>query len=85
LGLGNTANFPKSYASLIGQPEAANRKIRMLWVGCGTEDSAFAASKAFSEFLTNHNFKHTFRESIGTHTWSVWRRYMQEISPLLFQ
>jgi enterochelin esterase-like enzyme len=83
-GLGNAANFPKTYASLTGQPETANRKIRLLWVGCGNEDSLFAASKAFSEFLTKHNIKHTFRESGGAHTWMVWRRYMHEIAPLLF-
>jgi len=29
--------------------------------------------------------KHTFRESGGAHTWIVWRRYMHEISPLLFR
>jgi enterochelin esterase-like enzyme len=67
-GLGNALNFPKTYASLIGQPETANRKIRMLWVGCGAEDGAFAASKAFSEFLTKHNIKHRFKESGGAHT-----------------
>jgi len=84
-GLGNVANFPKTYENLIGRPETANRKIRLLWIGCGTEDGAFAASKAFSEFLTKHNIKHTFRESGGAHTWTVWRSYMREISPLLFQ
>jgi len=84
-GLGNAANFPKTYAGLISQPESANKKIRLLWVGCGKDDGAFAASKAFSEFLTQHNIKHTFRESGGAHTWIVWRRYLHEISPLLFQ
>jgi enterochelin esterase-like enzyme len=84
-GFGNVANFPKTYASLIGQAEIANRKIRLLWVGCGAEDGAFAASKAFAEFLTRHNIKHTFRESGGAHTWIVWRLYLHEIAPLLFQ
>jgi enterochelin esterase-like enzyme len=84
-GLGNIANFPKTYASLIGQPEPANKKLRLLWVGCGTEDGAFAASKAFAEFLTKHNIKHTFRESGGAHTWMVWRRYLHQVSPLLFR
>src|SRR5262249_1852814 len=83
-GFGSAANFPKIFASLIGQPEASNRKIRMLWVGCGTEDGAFQTSKEFSEFLTKHSIKHTFRESGGGHTWIVWRRYMHEISTLLF-
>jgi len=84
-GLGSAADFSKSYASLIVHPETANTTVRLLWVGCGTEDGAFAASKGFSDFLNKNRIKHTFRETSGAHTWMVWRRYMHEISALLFQ
>jgi enterochelin esterase-like enzyme len=84
-GLGNAAQFPTTYASLIAHPQSANNKLRLVWVGCGKEDGAFGASKSFSEFLTANKIKHTFRESDGAHTWMVWRRYLHEISPLLFQ
>jgi enterochelin esterase-like enzyme len=84
-GLGNIAEFPKTYGSLVAHPEASNRKLKLLWIGCGTEDGAFGASKSLSEFLTANKVKHTFRESGGAHTWMVWRRYLNEISPLLFQ
>ncbi len=83
--LGNAANFPKTYAGLIAHPVEANRRLRLLWVGCGTEDGLFGASKQFSGFLTDNKIKHTFRESGGAHTWMVWRRYLNEISPLLFK
>ena len=84
-GLGSAPDFPKTYATLIAHPESANRRLRLLWIGCGREDSAFDASKRFSAFLTGHNVTHTFRETSGAHTWTVWRRYMNEISALLFQ
>jgi enterochelin esterase-like enzyme len=84
-GLGSPAEFPKTYASLIADPKAANKKLRLLWVGCGEEDGAFAASKSFSDFLKAHAVGHTFRDTPGAHTWMVWRRYLNEISPLLFQ
>jgi enterochelin esterase family protein len=84
-GLGNAANFPKTYASVAANPEDANKRLKLLWVGCGTEDSAFAGSKSFSEFLGAHNIRHTFRATDGAHTWMVWRRYLHEISPLLFR
>ena len=85
-GIGNaTADFAKTYASLIADPAAANRQLRLLWVGCGTEDGLFAANKKFSDFLGENKIKHTFRESGGAHTWMVWRRYLNEVSPLLFQ
>jgi enterochelin esterase-like enzyme len=84
-GLGPAAAFPTTYANLVAHPEVANKKVRLLWVGCGKEDGAFAASRSFSDFLTENRIKHTFRETTGAHTWMVWRRYLNEISPLLFQ
>jgi enterochelin esterase-like enzyme len=83
--IGAAADLPKTYASLVANAEASNGKLRLLWVGCGTEDSLFAAAKSFSEFLNGHGIKHTFRETTGAHTWMVWRRYLNEIAPLLFQ
>ncbi len=83
--VGAAAEFPKTYSTLIAEPAAANKKLKLLWVGCGTDDSLFAASKGVSEFLTSHSITHTFRESGGAHTWMVWRRYLNEISPRLFQ
>jgi len=83
--IGNAANFSKTFAPLVNHADAANGKLKLLWVGCGTEDSLFGASKAFSEFLTANHIKHTFRETGGAHTWMVWRRYLNEISPLLFR
>lgn len=83
-GLGRSTDFPNTYAALIADPDAANRKIHLLWVGCGRDDGAFAASKSFSDFLTENKIRHTFHESGGAHTWMVWRRYLYEIAPLLF-
>jgi enterochelin esterase family protein len=84
-GIASTADFAKTYASLIADPAAANSKLHLLWIGCGREDSLFAASRKFSDFLTANKIKHTFRESSGAHTWMVWRRYLNEVSPLLFR
>ena len=83
--VGSAAAFPKTYASLIADGKTSNQKLRLLWVGCGKEDGIFDASKSFSEFLTQHHIRHTFHESSGAHTWMVWRRYLNEIAPLLFQ
>lgn len=84
-GLGRAEDFPAAYAKAIAKPVDTNKALRLLWVGCGTSDGAFAASKGFSEFLTNHKVAHTFRATDGAHTWMVWRRYLNEIAPLLFQ
>jgi len=83
--IGNAANLSKTYAKLAGNARESNDKLKLLWIGCGTEDSLFGASKNFSEWLTANSIKHTFRETDGAHTWMVWRRYLHEISPLLFR
>ena len=83
--IGNAAGFSKTYAKLIGNAKDSNDKLKLLWIGCGTEDSLFGASKNFSEWLTTNHIKHTFRETSGAHTWMVWRRYLNEIAPLLFR
>jgi enterochelin esterase family protein len=83
--VGPAAGLPKTYATLVADGKASNQQLRLLWVGCGKEDGIFDASKSFSEFLTQHDIRHTFHESSGAHTWMVWRRYLNEIAPLLFQ
>lgn len=84
-GLGNAANYPKTYAKLVSNAEDANRRLKLVWIGCGREDGQFGQSKSLSDFLTANSVRHTFRETDGAHTWMVWRRYLHEISPLLFR
>ena len=79
------ASFETTYASAAAQPKTVNESLHLLWIGCGKDDGLMANNKALSEFLTQHKIKHTFRESEGAHTWMVWRRYLNEVAPLLFQ
>ena len=79
------AEFAKTSSNLAAAPQSANRNLRLLWFGCGTDDSLMPNAKAFDEFLTTHKVAHTFRQSDGAHTWIVWRRYLDEFAPLLFR
>jgi enterochelin esterase-like enzyme len=78
-------DFEKTYAAAIANPQETNHKLRLLWFGCGTDDSLFPAAKSFDAFLSQHKITHTFRQSDGAHTWMVWRRYLSELAPLLFR
>jgi enterochelin esterase family protein len=79
------ADFDKTFAATAANPQAANEKLRLLWIGCGRDDGAMVNSKAFDDFLNQHKVKHVFHESDGAHTWMVWRRYLNEVAPLLFR
>jgi enterochelin esterase family protein len=77
-------NFKQTFQDVVAHPEKLNAEIKLLWVGCGTEDRLFASNQEFSEELKSSGIKHTFRSSEGNHTWQVWRRYLYEVAPLLF-
>ena len=79
------ADFGKTFAGLVANPAAANRQLHLLWIGCGSEDSLFGAAQSFAKLLDDAKIAHTFRQSSGAHTWMVWRRYLNEFAPLLFE
>jgi enterochelin esterase family protein len=60
-------------------------KYKVLWVGCGTDDPAFASNKAIADLLEAKKVPHVFRSSPGGHIWPVWQLYLSEFAPLLFQ
>ena len=78
------ADFKSTFARLKAEPQAVNERLRLLWIGCGTEDTVFGATENFSKFLDEAKIKHVFKKSDGAHTWIVWRRYLREFAPLLF-
>jgi len=73
------------FKSLVADSKKMNERLRLLWVGCGTDDTLFNSNKEFAKLLESSSIKHTFRVSDGAHTWQVWRRYLNEVAPLLFQ
>ena len=84
-GIGNATDFPTNYSPLLAEPDA-NAQLRLLWLGCGKEDTShFKDLVNFSDFLTKHGIRYTLRETEGAHTWMVWRRYLYEVAPQLFQ
>ncbi|MGA3131213.1 MAG: alpha/beta hydrolase-fold protein [Terracidiphilus sp.] len=76
--------FAKSFAALTADPQAANGKLHLLWIGCGTDDGLFGAAQSFSSFLDGAHIKHTFYTMPGAHTWIVWRNFLVQFAPQLF-
>ena len=70
--------------NLIADSKKLNDRLALLWVGCGTEDTLFDSNKEFVHLLERNAVKHTFRATEGAHIWRVWRRYLNEVAPLLF-
>jgi enterochelin esterase-like enzyme len=45
----------------------------------------FARVQSLSENLPNHKIRHTLLPTEGRHHYTVWRKYLIEVVPLLFQ
>jgi len=59
--------------------------LKLLWFGTGKDDFLIETSRATVAMFKKHAFDVVFRETEGTHTWIVWREYLQEFAPQLFQ
>jgi enterochelin esterase-like enzyme len=72
-------------ASLIADPASVNKRLKLLWIACGVEDTALAGARTTHEALEKAGIKHLYFETEGAHHWRVWRRYLRDAAPLLFQ
>ncbi|MCY2953924.1 MAG: alpha/beta hydrolase-fold protein [Planctomycetota bacterium] len=83
---GGMRNFdPRvSYAGVFADPTTANKKIRLLWMACGTVDGGYASLKASHQALQASGVQHVWFECPGTHEWQVWRKCLHEFAQRLF-
>ena len=58
---------------------------KLYWIGIGKDDFLFDANVEFRKMLDDINFKYTYKETEGGHTWRNWRIYLTEFLPLLFK
>ena len=42
-------------------------------------------ARQLDDLLKQKNIRHVFLETEGNHSWPVWRRYLAQFAPLLFQ
>ncbi len=79
---GLNTNYVAQFPQLEKQ---ANAKLRLLWIACGKDDGLLKNNLQFCDWLTSKDIRYTWVESPGWHTFLVWRRYLGEFAPLLFQ
>ena len=72
-------------ATLAANPDKTNKLIDLLWIACGTEDTAMKGARTLHQALDKAGIEHTFLETEGAHHWRVWRRYLRDVAPLLFK
>ena len=77
--------FDKEHAEFLKNPAASNARLKLFWIACGKDDFVWESAVRLHETLEKAGIRHTWRPTEGAHTWPVWRRYLNEMLPLLFQ
>ena len=72
-------------APFFKEAASANEKLKLLWFGVGKDDFLFQDNQKLHTLLDDKHIKHTYVESAGGHAWPVWRRYLAQFAPLVFQ
>ncbi|MBI4903171.1 MAG: esterase [Acidobacteria bacterium] len=67
--------------------ENANLKkgLKLFWFGTGKDDFLVETSRKTVELFKKYGFQPVYNETAGAHTWLVWRGYLGEFAPRLFQ
>ncbi len=77
-----------AFNGVMSDPKAFAKKVKLLWVGIGTEEPERMRKGIHSlhNALSEGGIEHVFVESEGTdHEWQTWRRNLNDFAPRLFQ
>ncbi len=75
----------RDYDGILSDPSRINRQLRLLWIGIGSDDFLLAPVKQSHEILRKAGINHVWVDGGGAHVWTVWRKYLADFAPRLFQ
>lgn len=79
---GINTNFAAQFPTLDAK---ANDKLNLLWIACGKEDRLVESNQQLCDWLDKQGIHHAWVTTPGIHSFRVWRRYLADFAPLLFQ
>ncbi len=78
------AEWTAAHAKMLNDP-GLKKGLTLLWFATGTDDRLITTTAATVDLLKTHGFTPVYKETPGGHTWLVWRDYLHEFVPQLFQ
>lgn len=79
---GGMTDFPALFPKL---DSGANAKLRLLWIGCGSDDKLVGSNRRLCDWLQDKGVQYSWVELPGQHSYRVWRPDLARFVPLLFQ
>ncbi len=62
-----------------------NARLKLLWIAVGKDDFLRERNETLIAALQKSGIEHEWQLTEGDHSWPVWRRYLVEFAPKLFQ
>jgi len=72
-------------AGALDNSDSTNAKLKLLWIGCGKDDFLLKRNEDFIALLKEKGLRHEWHLTDGSHSWPLWRTYLVEFAPKLFQ
>lgn len=84
---GFSASVPQEAAAgqALQDAAATNDRLKLLWIACGKDDFLLDRNLTFIELLKQKDIGHEWHLTEGNHSWPVWRGYLADVLPRLFQ
>jgi len=74
----------KHLPGFVANPDDVNRKLKLLFLSCGTEDPRFPGQLDLMDTLKQHKIRYAWFPTPGVHVWKVWRHALAEFAQRLF-
>ncbi|MBV9988250.1 MAG: esterase [Chitinophagaceae bacterium] len=81
----SSAPNTKQPAELLPDPEAARKKLKLLFISCGASDGLIGFSKRTHDYFEKNNVPHIYFIEPGVHDFKVWKDGLYMFSQLLFK
>jgi enterochelin esterase family protein len=77
-------SFEEQHQAVLENPKL-KKDLELFWFATGKDDFLVETSRATIAMFKKHGFDAVYKETEGAHTWMVWRDYLNEFAPQLFQ
>ena len=78
-------DLEKQVPGFLKNPAGVNQQLKLLFLGCGTEDPRYQGHTRLVDLLTRNGIHQEFHGTPGEHEWKVWRHLLAELMPKLFR
>jgi enterochelin esterase family protein len=76
----------EAYPAAFKDPSALNKQFKLFWMAVGKDDTLTGpGDRDLAKAFDQAGIKHQFKLTEGRHEWTVWRHYLNEVTPLLFK